>query len=108
MLPEVGWSFESAEVLGSALLAAGRAADAVAAYRVALGTLPQLGPEAEPTQLSLARALAADGRQAEAKSLLSALLGAAKGRDPAPPWLSQATELREQLAAGAEPPTAAR
>jgi len=106
-LPEVGWSFASAEVLGGALRAAGRAADAVVAYRVALGALPQLGPESEDTQLSLAMALAADGRQNEAKSLLSALVGAAKGRDPAPAWLSEATKLRDQLSTRAEPPAAA-
>jgi Tfp pilus assembly protein PilF len=106
-LGEVGWSFESARVLGRTLLASGRAGEAVSAYQVALGTLPQLDGEAEPVQLSLALALARDGRKSEAKTLVSALVDAGSRRDPAPPWLAQAKELRQQLAAPPEEPASA-
>jgi hypothetical protein len=96
-LGELGFGFESGRVLGRALLAGGRPAEAVSAYRAALGALPLLGVDSEPVQLSLALALAQDGQQAEAKRLAAALVDAGSRRDPAPPWLADARALRERL-----------
>jgi hypothetical protein len=105
---ERGWTFETAETLGAARLAAARPAEAATAFRVALGTLPQLEGEAEPVILQLATALAAEGQDREARSLVSALIRGAEKREPSPVWLPEARALRERLAAEPSGSPAAR
>jgi hypothetical protein len=52
--------------------------------------------------LALATALAADGQRDEARALAAALVRDADGREPTPPWLPHARELKEKLSAAAQ------
>ena len=66
---------------GQALERASKPADAEAAYRAALATIPQ----AQSATIALAAVVAKQGRRSEAAQLVSAQLGTSPA--PADPWL---------------------
>jgi tetratricopeptide (TPR) repeat protein len=102
---KMGWTVTTAQTLGIALLANGRATDAVDALRIAVARIEPGAPESGPVQNDLAHALDAAGETKEARTLASGLVAAGRGIEPAPPWLLNARALKEKLApakAGAE------
>jgi tetratricopeptide (TPR) repeat protein len=93
----VGWTLESAEALGFALRAAGRPAEAVPAFRIALAKSDRGTGRTGERELELAETLAAAGERAEALARAKALVSLGRRAKPAPPWLERAQALRKRL-----------
>jgi tetratricopeptide (TPR) repeat protein len=93
----LGWSLATGEVLGLAFRAAGRATDAVIAFRVACAHVPPGAGGNEGLVLELARALEAAGEPAAARQQLAASLRGRAKLDPEPEWHVRAREMLKRL-----------
>jgi tetratricopeptide (TPR) repeat protein len=91
----VGLTLETASALGLALRSAGRPADAVTAFRIALAREPRGGNSL--LLLVLAETLEEAGETGEALQIARSLVATGRHAQPEPEWLPRAKALRERL-----------